>query len=422
MAPGIGDTKKQTNIVANFRSDDAEGTGGLSTGWQSSVYAVRDDRRRYTFFDLNNPTGAPADLGAERDRLSQFGLDVRKSTMLGSATMPAQLMIGAQYNDEKVDAVNFATSSRRVSLGDASVGQQRDVTTRTSALYAQYQISPLPRLKLQAGMRYDHIDFDIGLKSLDDAFSANGKNNFNTSKNQFSPKLGVAYALADGSHPIELFANGARGLKTPYPYGDYNRLPDSGITPLTSYEIGLQGGQANASWRVAAWRTRQDKEALFNSANLFIGNQRTDRNGFDIEGRHSLSDSIRLVGNYSVVKARVLDQGVNDRIANVPNWTAGIGIEGVVNAASGRIDWSINDSIVGPQPLLADDSARTQTYHRTTARVGYSPTALKGAKFALSVTHYDKPYEETRFDFGGGQYGISAKPRWKALATAQYVF
>ena len=422
LAPGIGDTKNQTNVVANFRSDDAEGAGGFASGWQSSVYAVRDDRRRYTFYDLNNPIGAAADLGAERDRLSQVGFDLRKTTMLGSASMPAQLLVGVQHNNEAIDAINFTANSQRVSLGDAAVGQQRDVTTRTSALYAQYQISPLPRLKVQAGMRYDRIDFDIGLKPLDDAFVAGGNNNFSSSKNQFSPKLGIAYAFSDGPNAIEVFANGAVGLKTPYPYGDYNKLPDSSITPLTSYEMGLQGSQANASWRVALWRTQQDKEALFNSANLFIGNQRTDRNGFDIEGRYSVSDSIRLVGNYSLVKARVLDQGVNDRIANVPNWTAGIGIEGIVTIASGRIDWSVNDSIVGPQPLLADDSARTETYNRTTVRVGYSPIAIKGAKFALSLTHYDKPYEETRFDFGGGQYGISAKPRLKVLASAQYVF
>ena len=317
LAPGIGDTKKQTNVVANFRSDDAEGAGGFATGWQSSLYAVRDDRRRYTFFDLNNPAGAPVDIGAERDLLSQFGFDVRKSTMLGSATMPAQLLVGVQYNREAVDAINFTANSQRVPLGDAAVGQQRDVTTRTAALYAQYQISPLPRLKLQAGLRFDRIDFAIGLKPLDDAFSAGGQNSFNSSKNQFSPKLGIAYALSDGPYAIELFANGARGLKTPYPYGDFNRLPDSSITPLTSYEMGVQGGQANAIWRVAVWRTRQDKEALFNSVNQFIGNQQTDRNGFDLEGKYSVSDSVRLVGNYSLVKARVLGQGVNDRIANV---------------------------------------------------------------------------------------------------------
>ena len=271
-------------------------------------------------------------------------------------------------------------------------------------------------------MRYDHIGFDIGLKPLDDSFSANSTNRFTSTKNQFSPKLGLAYALTSGPRPLEVFANIARGLKTPYPYGDYNKLPNASITPLTSYEMGLQGGQANASWRVALWRTRQDKEALFNSANQFIGNQRTDRDGIDVEGRYAISDSTRFTANYSVVKARVLDQGINDRIANVPNWTAGLGVEGNVNTASGRLDWSVRDVIVGPQPLLADNSARTLTYNRVTARVAYTPSSMKNSKFALSVTHYDRPYEETRFDFGGGQFGISAKGRWQALASAQFGF
>ena len=202
----------------------------------------------------------------------------------------------------------------------------------------------------------------------------------------------------------------------------YNRLPDSNITPLTSSELGLQGGNGDANWRIAVWRTRQDKEALFNSANLFIGNQRTDRNGFDLEGAYAISSGIKVTANYSSVRARVLDQGVNDRITNVPNWTAGLGIEGIVATSSGRMDWSLKDSIVGPQPLLADSSAATALYHRITARVGFAPTVIKGAKFALSVTHYDRPFEETRFDFGGGIYGISAKPNWKVLASALYAF
>lgn len=422
LAPGIGDAKKQSNVVFNYQSDDSLGSGTWAGGWQGTVYFVRDDRRRYTYFDLNNPIGNPATLGAERDLLSQQGFSISKTTALGSKEMPAQLLVGLQYSREGIDAINFAADAKQNSLGNASVTQQRDVDTRTSAVFAQYQISPVKGLKLQAGARYDSIAFGIGLKPLDAAFGVGASNNFKSRKNQFSPKLGIAYALTDGAQPVELFANVARGLKSPYPYGDFNRLPDTSITPLLSNEIGLQGTQANANWRVALWRTKQDKEALFDAANQFIGNQRTDRNGFDIEGGYALSTSTRLTANYSAVSARVRGQGVNDRISNVPDWTAGLGIEGQINAAAGRVDWSVKDVIVGPQPLVADNSARTQTYHRVTARVGFAPASLKNSKFALSLTHYNRPFEETRFDFGGGQFGISAKPRWQALATAQYAF
>ena len=422
LAPGIGDAKKQSNLVFNYQSDDSAGAGGWASGWQGTVYFVRDNRSRYTYFDLNNSIGNPATLGAERDLLSQNGFNISKTTAVGSKDMPAQLLVGLQYSREGIDAINFAANSQQISLGNAGVTQQRDVDTRTSALFAQYQISPVRGLKLQAGARYDSVAFDIRLKPLDAAFGVGASNNFNNRKSQFSPKLGFAYALSDGAQPTEVFANVARGLKSPYPYGDFNRLPDTSITPLLSNEIGLQGTQANANWRIALWRTKQDKEALFNAANQFIGNQRTDRNGFDIEGGYALSSSTRLTANYSAVSARVRGQGVNDRISNVPDWTAGLGIEGQVNAAAGRFDWSVKDVIVGPQPLLADNSARTQTYHRVTARVGFAPASLKNSKFAVSLTHYNRPFEETRFDFGGGQFGISAKPRWQALLSAQYAF
>jgi outer membrane receptor protein involved in Fe transport len=422
LSPGIGDAKEQTNLVFSYRSDDADGRAGLRSGWSAAAYLVRDDRRRWTNFDLNTPAGTRPNLGAERDELRQNGLDLRKATAFGGAALPAQLLLGVQINRERIDALNFASDANRRPLGDATVGAQRTVSTDTDAVFGELQLSPVKGLKLQLGLRHDRIGFAVDLKPLDDAFGGADGNRFRSTKSQTSPKLGVAWALMEGATPVELFANAARGLKSPYTYGDFNRLPAANITPLTSYELGLQGAVAASSWRVALWRTQQEKEALFNAANQFIGNQKTDRDGFDLEGRLALSRDLRVVGNYSGVKARVLGQGSNDRIANVAEWTAGLGVEGGFAAAGGRGEWSLQDSIVGPQPLLADNSAKTSSYHRVTGRLAFVPGALPAAKFALSATYYDKPLEETVFDFGGGQYGVSAKPRWKAMATAQVRF
>ncbi len=419
LSPGIGDAKTQTNLVFNYRSDDSEGTTGPASGWSAAAYVVRDDRRRWSNFDPNTPIGATPDLESERDRLSQKGLDVRKATTLGAG---AQLLAGFQHNNEQVDALQFFSDFTRRPLGDAAVAQQRDVGTRTSALFADLQVSPLAPLKLQAGLRWDRIDFDVALRPLDDAFGGPAGNRFSNRKSQISPKLGLAWALMEGATPAEIFANAARGLKSPYTYREYDRLPSTNITPLTSYELGVKGGTDAASWRAAVWRTRQEKEALFNATNQFLGNQRTNRDGFDLEGRYALSQDFRLLANYSRVKARVLGQGGNDRITGVPDWTAGFGVEGAFSTAAGRADWSVIDSIVGPQPLFADDSASTKSYHRIVARAAFVPTAMANAKFALAVTHYTRAYEEPRFDVGDGQFGTAPKPRWKALLTAQYAF
>jgi outer membrane receptor protein involved in Fe transport len=419
ISPGIGDAKTQTNLVLNYRSDDADGKTGFDSGWSASLYAVRDDRRRRANYDANTPVGAAPDLETERDKLQQKGFDLRKASALGEAS---QLLVGLQLNDEQVDATVSFTDANRQPLGDASVFTQRNLGTRSSALFADFQTSPLRALKLQAGLRWDRIALGIDLKPLDDAFDGPAGNRIRNTKSQWSPKLGVAWGLVEGGAPVELFANAARGLKSPYAYREFNRLAETNITPLTSVELGAQGGSALTNWRASVWKTRQDKEALFDGANRFIGNQRTNRDGFDVEGRLSVMQDLRVSANVSSVRARVLGQGSNDRIPGVPEWTAGLGVDGVLPTSLGRVEWSLQDTIVGPQPLLADNSARTHSYHRIVARTALAPVALPGSKFALALTHYTRPYEEQQFDSGGGQFGTAPKPRWKALLTGQYMF
>lgn len=424
LAPGIGDAKRQNNVVFNYRSDDIEGQGGLATGWQASVYAASDRRRRWSFYDLTNPIGNPADIGAEQDKMKRAGFDVRKATMLASGATPAQLVLGLQYDDERIDGTHFAATAQRQSLGDASVDTDRRVSTRTAAAYAMLQFSPFERLKLSAGMRYDRLDFDIDLHPLDDAFDGAGSNQFGDRKSQWSPKLGATWALLDGDQRIDVFANLARGLKSPYPFGEFDRLASTHITPLRSTEFGLQGRSdaVGLTWRASVWNTRQDKEALFNAANQFIGNQRTDRDGIDLELRWLARAGLELFGNYSRVKARVQDQPGNAFVPNVPDWVGTVGLEAQSSWAGERFDWSLSNEFVGPQPLDGAQSARTSSYSRSVGRVAWAPSALPAGRVALSVTHYSNPYQETLFDFGGGLYGVSAKPRWKALLSAQYKF
>jgi outer membrane receptor protein involved in Fe transport len=418
LSPGIGDDKQQHNLIVNYRSDDAEGAGGLSGGWQASLYAVRDDRIRWANFDLTTPIGERRNLGRDADDLHQLGVELRKATLLGPS---AQLQLGLQINDERIASITSRTDADRNPLGDAQVSAQRDVTTRTTAVFGQLQFAPLRGLKLTAGARYDRLTFDVDLKPLDDLFGRPAGNTFSSTKGQFSPKLGLAWALSAGEAPVEWFANAARGLKSPYPYGDFARLPAANITPLTSFEAGLQRNGAAAGWRVALWRTVQDDEALFDAADQLLGVRRTEREGFDLEGRLQVAHDVRLVADYSGVHARIRDGGANDRVVGVPEWIAHVGVEGVWSLPSVRIDWSLTDALVGPTSVTVDDSIRTRRYQRVTARLGYAHASLKGARFALALTYHDRPLEETQVRLGGVT-GVLAKPRVKALATASYVF
>ena len=54
LSPGIGDAKRQQLLVAQWVSNDVEGSGeGAGGGWFVSFHANRDERRRWSNFDLS---------------------------------------------------------------------------------------------------------------------------------------------------------------------------------------------------------------------------------------------------------------------------------------------------------------------------------------------------------------------------------
>ena len=441
LAKGIGDAKHQQNLVFNYRSDDAEGRSGFGSGWTSSVYAVRDRRERYTFFDLTVPTNSTVPIGGERDRLHQAGLDLRKTSSFDLAGLPAQWTAGVQYNRENIDALNFtADADRHALLPSAAmpdtVGVDRKVLTTTRAVYAQVQFKPIEALKLTGGLRYDRIGFDVNLRPQDDAFagaSAVGLANIASTAARVSPKLGASLQVVDtGASTIELYGNYATGLKSPYAFSDFfanvattSAVPDLALSTLRSYEAGLTGGAKDGStrWRAGYWDTRQEKEGQRNDAGTFESFGTTTRRGFDVEASALVTSTVRAYANYSAVRARSLTAAPGqDYLTNVPKWIGTLGANAVLSTGLHRFDLTLEDSIVGPASVTAGNSLRTRSYNRLTARVAYGNASYKGLTGFVQLVGYDRPLEETQFDFGGGAVGISPRPRLSALIGIQYAF
>ncbi len=441
LARGIGDAKEQQNIVFNYRSDDAEGASGLAGGWFASVYANNDIRKRWTWYDLSTPPGSDVTLGQERDRLRQTGFDLRKASSFQALGMPAQWLLGAQVNDERIAALQFKTDSghRRLqpSIGRPDVvGVDRQVNTLTQALYTQLQLQLLPSVKLSAGLRWDSLRFDVALHPDDDtsatAQAADAPLSLRSRASQASPKVGAAWALADNADSrTELYGNASRGLKSPYAFADFYAnagsgsaaTPDLSISALRSAEIGLQGNANDGRWRwrTALWNTRQDKEADRNAAGFLSSFKKTKRDGIDLEGAVNLLRETRVFANLSHARARITESSAPaaDRVPNVPVNTATLGVDTALVLAGSALRLSLADNYVGREPITADDSLRTQPYHRITARAAMPLQALKGATLSLNVVAFSRLYEEPAFDFGGGVVGITPKPRVRATLGLQ---
>ena len=440
LSKGIGDAKSQQNLVFNFRSNDIEGTSGWDSGWFVSAYGNSDLRKRWTNFDLTTPAGSSVPLGQERDHLNQIGFDVRKNTAFKTAGMPSQVVAGAQFNNESISARQFQTDGNRNPLSVTAanpdvVGVDRRVKTMTQSLYGQYQIAPIERLKLTLGLRYDRLSFDTRLNPDDDTYAAavaaGTSTAVSTSTSQFSPKLGAGVTVVEtGRDRVEIYGNVARGLKSPYAFSDfYGNLGVSTVIPaltassLRSTELGVQGGAKDGGykWRAALWSTQQDKEVDRNSAGLLQNFKKTDRNGLDLEASTAIGKATRVFANYSRVSARINDPltAGADRIPNVPEYVATIGVSSVLNVAGRTLDLSLMDSLIGPQAITADNSLRTHSFHRYVARAAYNLPEWKGTTVFLNLTGYSRQLDEVAIDFGGGQVGTSPKPRLRATLGLQ---
>ena len=447
LTRGIGDAKTQQNAVFNYRSDDAEGTSAQG-GWFASAYLNNDVRKRWTFYDLAQAPGVNAVLGQERDHLHQAGLDLRKTRSLALAGLPAQWLAGVQLNDERIAARQFKTNADHQALVPSAalpdvVGVDRQVNTRTVAFFGQLQWQPAAWAKLTAGLRHDSLQFDVRLHADDDTYTAataaGAPTAVATSAAQWSPKLGVAFSLQDSpAQRVELFANTARGLKSPYAFADYfgnigvtgvagaPALPALSLSALQSHELGLQGvlGAAaapQAQWRLALWSTRQTREVDRNAAGFLQSFKQTQRDGLDLEGSATLAPQAKLFANLSHVRARLRQPTTAgaDHIPNVPTTSGALGLDAVVLAAGQAVNLSLVDHWTGTAPITADNSLRSKPFHRLTARAAAALPQWPGSQLSLSLVGYSRTHEEPAFDFGGGAIGITPKPKLRATLGLQ---
>jgi iron complex outermembrane receptor protein len=112
---------------------------------------------------------------------------------------------------------------------------QYDVKLLNTAVYAQFEMDPIARLKLVAAARYDRMDYKFDNHLPPGAFTGapDAKNNFN----HFTPKLGLTY---DFHHNRGLYANYSVGFAPPNITDLYQgvKVPVLKPSSYTNYEVG----------------------------------------------------------------------------------------------------------------------------------------------------------------------------------------
>lgn len=390
---------------------------GTESPLTATVYAASRDWTRFRSDFLISPTTTQV---RQIDERGIWGYRVEKSFGFSLAGTPAVFLVGTTLQQDDAE-----TKQDRTLLRDV-IGATDDVDEMLTQVagYAQAQWLAREWLKLVAGVRYDHVDYD-----LHDNIRAPGTYVDTYSDGRWSPKVGVAISPLTG---FEVYANYATGMRSPTPRTEVrNSISSVGrveIAKTESYEVGVTVRVLDRLHVLAGvWRTDNSNEirGIPPGGVEFESLGESRREGWDFELNWYPGSSTRVFGALSFVdvELRTPTTPGATRLPDIPEYVHQFGVETHLDpgrAFPGTIVLAGDYSLYGPKDLNTIGTIRAEKYARATARVIYA--APRSYRVWLGTVYYaGSRIAEAAFLFGS-RVGVRANPRWSVQGGLGYSF
>lgn len=303
-------TVDHRQLALNYERSFAVGT------WQSTLYSGTRRVIQYQSIPKAVQENSDKHSGGVIDFERRFhGIGNRwiQSFDLGSSLLTVTTGLDYDYSrDDRQGYENFVGDTLGVK-GDLRRDERNEVTSLSPYVQAAWQLG---KLEIQAGLRYNHVEFDV-----DDNFilssaclnpqTENCDDSGSATYREWTPTLGASYALLPN---LNIYASWGKGLETP----TLNELSYSGpgnsfgfdLKPATSeqFEIGLKARLAEATnLQVALFQIDTDDELVVASAqggrNSFQNAAQTRRRGVELALESRLSDTLRANLAYTEIDA-----------------------------------------------------------------------------------------------------------------------
>lgn len=303
-------TVDHRQLALNYERSFTSGT------WQSTLYSGTRRVIQYQSIPKAAQENSDKHSGGVIDFERRFhGIGNRwiQSFDLGSSLLTVTTGLDYDYSrDDRQGYENFVSDTLGVK-GDLRRDERNEVTSLSPYLQAAWQLG---KLEIQAGLRYNHVEFDV-----DDNFilsnaclnpqTENCDDSGSVTYREWTPALGASYALLPN---LNIYASWGKGLETP----TLNELSYSGpgnsfgfdLKPATSeqFEIGLKARLAEATnLQIALFQIDTDDELVVASAqggrNSFQNAAKTRRRGVELALESRLSDTLRANLAYTQIDA-----------------------------------------------------------------------------------------------------------------------
>jgi len=235
-------TRLSTALEGSWNAD------GLTTLTAYARANQTDQLPSYLIFN----TGATTASGRTSDQQSHsFGFDARHRQDFARNTVRLIAGVTGEITPMKADEVNLAitrdaASGRYTSFTRGSVRRNFEVDISSHALYTQLEYAGIKNIRIVAGARSDHIEYDYTNKLAPSATT--GAPSEKRSYSHVSPKLGATWDVAARTN---LYANFSQGFTPPEvssQYGGSLTAPNLRESVFDNMDAGIRWGSADKTW------------------------------------------------------------------------------------------------------------------------------------------------------------------------------
>ena len=392
------------------------GPGG-SDEWSATGWAIRRSWDRWRHDQLISP--ATTQLHQFDERLT---LGIRAERAFGRPLLgrPSLLIAGATAQRDDAQTMQERTRLRAVVTPVDDI----DELLTNSAIYFQEQMVLTEWLKISAGVRFNHLDYE-----LNDRRVARGTYVSSYEANRVNPNLGVALNPF-GNNGILIYANVGSGMRSPTPRSEVrnsiNSVDRVKIAQTRNYEVGvsvhLAAGfeiqadafQSNNSNEIRAIPPGIEFESLGKSRRK---GAETDLTWF------SPARTTRLYTHWSWVEARLLTPATPAAVyfPDIARYVHKIGFEKTVAVGAGGVLLGGDLAFYGPKELNTLGTIKSEKYQRATARATYVPAGARYRLWAGGFYYPSSRYGESAFLFGS-RVGVRANPRTSFETGLSFAF
>lgn len=253
--------------------------------------------------------------------------------------------------------VTLASGARQyTSFTRNGVNYDYDVTYTGVSPYLHGEFSPLERLRITGGLRYDRItyDYDNNLSVLTTG-SLRRPASTEVDFTHLSPKLGATWHVSKTDSLYASFSEGFRAPSEGQLFRQGASLNTVDLDPIEArqYELGWRGRAGWLDYTVAVFDLVKDNDVLgFRDASgdtIAVNNGKTTHRGLELGLSAALADNLRVNGAFSWTRHRYDEWVVNsttdfsgNEIESAPRTLANVSLEykpALLNGGQVGLEW-----------------------------------------------------------------------------------